>query len=190
MPSVVPWRAVSARAWHILGLGCLCRRHVAKQYGCFVFGFLLVQPDVQQHDAKRMPGALPSPSGGLLLFCAMRSACARARRLKKIKYRLGRLLKNAETQYPCGFQAFSCLWMDVFYPVPPCALSRSSVCAIPFRRVRYPVPPCVLSRSAVCAIPCIKNARTGRAFWSMDSSYAAFLRAMCRAWLLLGFLMT
>ena len=37
--------------------------------------------------------------------------------------------------------------MDVFYPVPPCALSRSAVCAIPFRRVCYPVPPCVLSRA-------------------------------------------
>ena len=45
-PYIAPWRAVSARSWHIRGLGCLCQRHVAKRYGCFVFGFLLVQPDV------------------------------------------------------------------------------------------------------------------------------------------------
>ena len=57
----------------------------------------------------------------------MRSAVLahRARRLKKIKYRLGRLSKITETQYLCGFQAFSGLWTVGFYPVLRRVLSRA-----------------------------------------------------------------
>ena len=71
--------------------------------------------------------------------------------------------------------------MDVFYPVPPCALSRSSVCAIPFRRVRYPVPPCVLSRA-------LKMPARGGLMGSMEGQlrcfFTSYVPRLAAAWLL------
>ena len=113
----------------------------------------------------------------------MRSAALahRARRLKKIKYRLGRLSKITETQYLCGFQAFSGLWTVGFYPVLRRVLSRSSSGSIPFFVGFYPVLPCALSRA-------LKMPARGGLMGSMEGQlrcfFTSYVPRLAAAWLL------